>query len=48
MSHDVLFGLRDAESSDSDLFHQYGILRDDCTPKPAYETFKRLIREHGR
>ncbi|GAB3386534.1 hypothetical protein GCM10027568_04980 [Humibacter soli] len=48
VSHYGLFGLRDADSSDSDLFHQYGILRDDYTPKPAYATFKRLIRESGR
>ncbi|CAG7607723.1 hypothetical protein PAESOLCIP111_00988 [Paenibacillus solanacearum] len=43
----VLFGLRDADSSKDDLFHQFGIVRDDYSPKPAYDTFKRLIRELG-
>ncbi|MBB6731201.1 hypothetical protein [Cohnella zeiphila] len=48
ISHYELFGLRDADSGKQDLFHQYGILRDDYTPKPAFEVFKRLIRELGR
>ena len=39
--HYVLFGLRDAASSKPDLFHQFGIMRDDYTPKPAYTAFKR-------
>lgn len=47
ISHYVLFGLRDADSSKDDLFHQYGIMRDDYTPKPAYDTFRRLIYELG-
>jgi hypothetical protein len=47
ISHYELFGLRDADSSKEDLFHQYGIMRDDYSPKPAYDTFKRLIRELG-
>ncbi|WP_315070152.1 hypothetical protein [uncultured Clostridium sp.] len=47
ISHYELFGLRDADSSKDDLFHQYGIVRDDYSPKLAYDTFKRLIREIG-
>lgn len=47
ISHYELFGLRDADSSKEDLFHQYGIMRDDYSPKPAYDTFKRLIQELG-
>ncbi|EGW41495.1 hypothetical protein DOT_0505 [Desulfosporosinus sp. OT] len=47
ISHYELFGLRDADSSKEDLFHQYGIMRDDYSPKPAYDTFKRLINELG-
>ncbi|EMS70583.1 hypothetical protein [Ruminiclostridium cellobioparum] len=47
ISHFELFGLRDADSSKDDLFHQYGIMRDDYTPKPAYYTFKKLIQELG-
>ncbi|WP_297427401.1 hypothetical protein [Clostridium sp.] len=47
ISHYELFGLSDADSSKEDLFHQYGIMCDDYSPKPAYETFKKLIRELG-
>lgn len=47
ISHYELFGLRDADSSKDDLFHQYGIMRDDYSPKPAYSTFKKLIQEMG-
>lgn len=47
ISHYELFGLRDADSSKDDLFHQYGIMRDDYSPKPAYHTFRKLIRELG-
>ncbi|WP_462409887.1 hypothetical protein [Neobacillus sp. Marseille-QA0830] len=47
ISHYELFGLRDADSSKEDLFHQYGIMRDDYSPKPAYHTFKKLIGELG-
>jgi hypothetical protein len=45
ITHYMLFGLRDADSSQPDLFHQFGILRDDYTPKPAYATFSSLIDE---
>ena len=45
ISHYMLLGLRDADSSEPDLFHQFGIMRDDYTPKPAYHTFRQLIRE---
>jgi hypothetical protein len=47
ISHYELFGLRDADSTKEDLFHQYGILWDDYSPKPAYYTFKKLIQELG-
>lgn len=47
ISHYELFGLRDADSSKDDLFHQYGIMRDDYTPKPAYYSFKKLMKELG-
>jgi hypothetical protein len=40
-----LFSLRDADSANQDIFHQFGLLKDDYTPKPAFETFKKLIRE---
>lgn len=41
------FGLRDAASANPDLFHQFGLLRDDYAPKPAYTAYKRLISEFG-
>lgn len=47
ISHYELFGLRDADSSKEDLFHQYGIMHDDYSPKLAYYTFKSLIEELG-
>ncbi len=47
VTHYTLFGLRDADSGPPDLFHQFGIRRDDYAPKPAYATFKSLIRELG-
>lgn len=47
ITHYELFGLRDADSSKSDLFHQFGIMRDDYSPKPAFAVFKRLIEELG-
>src|SRR5262249_34186960 len=47
VSHYMLFGLRDADSSKQDPFHQFGILRDDYTPKPADTTFKALVEQLG-
>lgn len=43
-----LFDLRDADSSSPDLFCQFGILRDDYSPKPVFEVYRRLIDELGR
>lgn len=40
-----LFALRDADSSNTDLFYQFGLLRDDYTPKPAFESYRRMIAE---
>jgi hypothetical protein len=42
-----LFSLRDADSSNDNLFYQFGIVKDDYTPKPAYNKFRDLIRELG-
>jgi hypothetical protein len=47
ISHYMLFGLRDADSSKADLFQKFGIMRDDDAPKPAYATFRSLIQELG-
>jgi hypothetical protein len=45
ITHHVLFRLRDADNSKADLFHQFGIMRDDYSPRPAYATFRSLIEE---
>ncbi|WP_227877120.1 hypothetical protein [Paenibacillus macerans] len=34
ISHYVLFGLRDADSSKPDLFHQFGIMRTTIRRSP--------------
>jgi hypothetical protein len=49
VTHWELFTLRDADSSKPDLFHRFGVLRDDYSPKPAFEVLRRLIAElsHG-
>ncbi len=39
--------LRDADSANPDLFHQLGLMRDDYTPKPAFEQYRTLIEELG-
>jgi hypothetical protein len=44
ITHYELFGLRDADSSNDNMFYQFGILRDDYTPKPAFEVYRRLIQ----
>jgi hypothetical protein len=42
-----LFCLRDADTANPDLNHQFGILRDDYSPKPAFETYRKLVAELG-
>ncbi|MFI9326749.1 hypothetical protein ACIGZJ_04295 [Kitasatospora sp. NPDC052868] len=39
------FDLRDADSAGTGLFDRFGLLRDDYTPKPAFDTYRRLIGE---
>ncbi|MEU5715066.1 hypothetical protein AB0G71_04635 [Streptomyces sp. NPDC020403] len=41
------FALRDADSAAEGLFHHFGLLCDDYTPKPAFDTYRRLIDELG-
>ncbi|MGW1428878.1 hypothetical protein ACWD6K_09680 [Streptomyces sp. NPDC002431] len=43
----TFFSLRDADTGADGLFHHFGLLRDDYTPKPAFETYRRLIAEIG-
>ena len=41
------FDLRDADSSDPTFTQQYGIMRDDYTPKPAFWEYARLIGQYA-
>lgn len=46
----TMFDLRDADSEregEGQMFYQFGLMRDDYTPKPAFETYRRLIAELG-
>ncbi|MFB7139108.1 hypothetical protein ACFCYN_05625 [Gottfriedia sp. NPDC056225] len=45
ITHYEFFGLRDADSSKDDLFHQFGIMKDDYSPKPAFYTYQKLVNE---
>ena len=47
ITHYELFDLRDADSSTPEFGYQFGLLRDDYTPKPAFERFRQLIAELG-
>lgn len=42
-----LFSLRDADTANPEIHRQFGIMRDDYTPKPAFDTYRRLIQELG-
>jgi hypothetical protein len=39
------FNLRDADSASPNFQQQYGLMRDDYTPKPAFATYERLVEE---
>jgi hypothetical protein len=39
------FDLRDHATSSTNFQHHYGILNDDYTPKPAFETYRGLVAE---
>jgi hypothetical protein len=41
------FGLRDANSSDQSFESQYGVLRDDYTPKQGFDALRALIARLG-
>ena len=43
----ALFSLRDADTANPQTGSQFGILRDDYTPKPAFDTYRQLIQEFG-
>jgi hypothetical protein len=41
------FDLRDADSASRSFEGQYGLVRDDYRPKPAFRSYRRLIAKHG-
>jgi hypothetical protein len=45
ISHYELFSLRDTNSSVENIFYQFGILKDDYSPKSAFSIFCKLIDE---
>lgn len=47
ITHYELFDLRDADSKNPNIFYQFGIMRDDYSPKPAFEVYRKLIAELG-
>ena len=47
ITHYEHFALRDANSSNPDLLSQFGLLRDDYRPKPAFARYRQLIVELG-
>lgn len=47
ITHHVLFALRDAEPGNPEKLCQFGLMRLDYEPKPAFETYRRLIAELG-
>jgi hypothetical protein len=43
-----LFSLRDSDSSDPNIFNQFGLMTDSYSPKPAFDTFRKLVQELSR
>jgi hypothetical protein len=43
VTHWELFTLRDTDSSGDDIFGHFGVLRDDYTPKAAYDVLRNVI-----
>lgn len=42
------FNLRDNNSDGADLFSAVGLLRDDYSRKPAFDSYRRAIKSYGR
>jgi hypothetical protein len=47
ITHYEFFMLRDGDSACPEMGYQWGLLRHDYTPKPAFEVYQRLIAELG-
>jgi hypothetical protein len=48
ITHYEFFMLRNGDSSRPEMGYQWGLLRHDYTPKPAFEVYRHLIAELGR
>lgn len=46
-----MFDLRDADTTNpevaGDIFYHFGLTHDDYSPKPAFQSYRRLIQELG-
>lgn len=42
-----LFALRDADTSNPNMFYQFGLLKDDYSSKPSFDAYRKLINELG-
>jgi hypothetical protein len=47
ISHCEFFLLRDGDSGRPDMGAQFGLLRHDYAPKPAFDMYRRLIAALG-
>ena len=47
ITHYELFDLRDADSANPDMGFHFGVMRDDYSPKPAFQRYRQLIGELG-
>jgi hypothetical protein len=47
VTHYEFFALRDGNSSNPGMGYQFGLLRDDYAPKPAFDRYRELIAELG-
>lgn len=45
VTHYEYFGLRDADNADDAVLGEWGLVRADYTPKPAFDVYRRLIAE---
>jgi hypothetical protein len=43
VTHYFWFDLRDADTSSPNFQQQYGLMRDDYTPKPAFDAYRSLV-----
>ena len=47
ITHYQWFSLRDSDSGRDEIFSQFGLMRDDYTPKPAFDMYRKVIAVLG-